>query len=58
MIDPTPITTYLVFACAVLGLGFVVSLAVLTMALRETRHDRKDRHESIPAYYGRLHFAH
>jgi hypothetical protein len=26
--------------------------------LRETRSDRKARRESIPAYYGLLHFAH
>ena len=33
-------------------------LAVAPATLRETRRDRKARHESIPTYYGRLHFAH
>ena len=34
------------------------SLAVAPVALRETRNDRMARRESIPTYYGRLHFAH
>jgi hypothetical protein len=58
MIDPTPITTFLIFASAVLAVGLVATIAGLTLVLRETRHDRQQRHESIPAYYGRLHFAH
>ena len=58
MIDSAPITTYVVFLCAVLTIGLPVGLALMTMAFRETRSDRIARHESIPAYYGRLHFAH
>jgi len=58
MIDPTPITTFLVFASAVLAVGFLALVACLTVGLRETRHDRQQRSETIPTYYGRLHFAH
>ena len=36
----------------------VLTLAVLPATVRETRSDRMARRESIPTYYGRLHFAH
>ena len=46
----------------VVGLAALASLVLaavaLPAALRSTRADRVTRHESIPAYYGRLHFAH
>lgn len=57
LIDPTAVVTLLV----VVG---IAALAALTMAavalpstLRVTRTDRQARHESIPTYYGKLHFA-
>ncbi|MDR7255289.1 hypothetical protein J2X46_004291 [Nocardioides sp. BE266] len=57
LIDPTAVITLLV------AVG-IAALAALTMAavalpstLRVTRKDRQARHESIPAYYGKLHFA-
>ena len=57
LIDPTAVFALLV----VVG---IAALAALTMAavalpatLRVTRRDRQARHESIPTYYGRLHFA-
>ena len=58
MIDPAPIATFLVFVSAVLLLGLVAAVAGVTVALRETRRDRQQRSETIPTYYGRLHFAH
>ena len=38
--------------------ALVLAAVALPAALRSTRADRVTRHESIPAYYGRLHFAH
>ena len=58
LFDSTAAGLYLAFAGPVIVLGLVVVLAVAPLALRETRSDRRSRHESIPAYYGRLHFAH
>lgn len=58
LFDPTALGVLLV----VVGLAAVASLVLaviaLPAALRATRTDRRARHESIPAYYGRLHFAH
>jgi hypothetical protein len=54
----TAVAPYLTFVGVVLLLGLVTVLAVAPLALRETRRDRVARHESIPTYYGRLHFAH
>ena len=55
LIDPTAAITLLV----VVGIAAVAMAAVaLPASLRETRRDRQSRHESIPTYYGRLHFAH
>lgn len=58
LIDPAAVISLMV----VVGLA---ALAALTMAavalpatLRTTRSDRQARRESIPTYYGRLHFAH
>jgi hypothetical protein len=45
----------------VVGIAAVAALALAAVAvpatLRETRSDRVARRESIPTYYGRLHFA-
>ena len=54
----TAVSPYLTFVGVVLVLGLVALLAVAPLALRETRRDRVARRESIPTYYGRLHFAH
>jgi hypothetical protein len=58
LIDSTAVGVYLAFAGLAVTVGFVVLLAVLPLVLRHTRLDRLGRRESIPAYYGRLHFAH
>jgi hypothetical protein len=58
LIDPTAVITLLV----VVGIAALAAIALAAVAipatLRETRTDRRGRHESIPTYYGRLHFAH
>ena len=58
IIDPA--AAYLLLAVAGLASLAVAVLVVVGLppALRETRRDRVARHESIPTYYGRLHFAH
>ena len=58
LFDSTAAGLYLAFAGTVIVLGLVVALAVAPVALRESRTDRRSRRESIPTYYGRLHFAH
>jgi hypothetical protein len=57
LLDSTAAGLYLAFAGTVIVLGLVLALAVAPVALRETRTDRRARRESIPTYYGRLHFA-
>ncbi|MGF9754153.1 hypothetical protein AAII07_03045 [Microvirga sp. 0TCS3.31] len=57
LFDSTAAGLYLAFVGTVMVLGLVLALAVAPVALRETRTDRKARRESIPTYYGRLHFA-
>jgi hypothetical protein len=58
LIDPTAVTLFLV----VVGIAALAAVALAAVALpatlRVTRTDRRARRESIPAYYGRLHFAH
>lgn len=58
LIDPTAVT----FLLVVVGIAAVAAVALAALALpatlRVTRRDRHARRESIPAYYGRLHFAH
>ena len=58
IIDPAAALTLLV----IVGIAAVAAVAMaagaFTSALAGTRRDRRARHESIPAYYGRLHFAH
>lgn len=57
LIDTHVITTLLVLV----GLAATISVALIATvayrALSITRSDRVARHESIPTYYGRLHFA-
>ena len=57
LIDPTAVITLLV----VVGIAALAALAMAAVALPSTlsvtRKDRQARHESIPTYYGRLHFA-
>lgn len=57
LIDPTAVITLLV----VVGIAALAALAMAVVALpstlRVTRRDRQARHESIPTYYGKLHFA-
>ena len=58
LLDPTVVIALLV----VVGIAALAAVALAAVAvpatLRETRSDRKARRESIPTYYGRLHFAH
>ena len=56
-IDPTAAIALLV----VVGIAALAAVSLAAVALPSTlsvtRRDRLARHESIPAYYGRLHFA-
>lgn len=58
IIDPAAALTLLV----VVGIAALAAVAlaaiVLPSTLTVTRRDRQARHESVPTYYGRLHFAH
>ena len=58
LLDPTVVITLV----AVIGIAALASLVLAAVALtpifRSTRRDRQARHESVPTYYGRLHFAH
>jgi len=58
IIDAT--AAYLLLSLVGLAALAVVVLGIVALppALRESRRDRVARRESIPAYYGRLHFAH
>ncbi|MBD3948082.1 hypothetical protein [Nocardioides ganghwensis] len=58
LLASTALAPYLSFVGVVLLVGLVTVLAVAPVAVREARRDRRARHESIPTYYGRLHFAH
>lgn len=58
LIDPTAALTLLLVAGIAALTAVMLAAAVLPSTLRATRRDRKARRESIPAYYGRLHFAH
>jgi hypothetical protein len=58
LLDPTAVIALLV----VVGLAALVTLGLVAVALptalRATHEDRVSRRESIPTYYGRMHFAH
>ncbi|HEY0644676.1 MAG TPA: hypothetical protein VGD39_14715 [Nocardioides sp.] len=58
LLDPAAVT-FLLVVVGIAALAAVTLAAVaLPATLRITRLDRRARRESIPAYYGRLHFAH
>lgn len=48
------VSIYLIVIGVVSLAAVVLAAAALTTTLRETRSDRRARHESIPAYYGRM----
>ena len=58
ILDPTVVIALLVVTGLAALAAVVLTLAVLPATVRETRSDRMARRESIPTYYGRLHFAH
>ena len=58
ILDPTAVIALLVVTSLAALAAVVLTLAVLPATVRETRSDRMARRESIPTYYGRLHFAH
>lgn len=58
IIDPTAAITLLVVAGIAALAAVALAVVALPATLRVTRRDRMARHESIPTYYGRLHFAH
>jgi hypothetical protein len=58
LLDPTAVITLLVVVGLAALAAVVLAVVALPSTLRETRQDRQARSESIPAYYGRLHFAH
>ena len=58
LIDPTAVIALLVLVGIAALAAVALALVVVPAALRETRSDRIVRRESIPTYYGRLHFAH
>ncbi|HEX5918466.1 MAG TPA: hypothetical protein VFY76_11460 [Nocardioides sp.] len=58
IIDPTAVIALLVLVGTAALAALVLAAVAVPATLRETRLDRVARHESIPTYYGRLHFAH
>ena len=58
LIDPAAVIALVVLT----GIAALTAVALAAVALpatfRVTRRDRMARRESIPTYYGRLHFAH
>ena len=57
LIDPTAAITLLVIVGIAALAAVVLAVVALPATLTVTRRERLRRHESIPAYYGRLHFA-
>ena len=57
LIDPTAAIALLVLVGTVALAAVALAAVAVPATLRETRSDRMARHESIPTYYGRLHFA-
>lgn len=57
LLDPTPVIIFLVVVGLAAVAAIVLAAIALPAVLRDTRTDRRARQESIPAYYGRLHFA-
>ena len=58
IIDPTAVIALLVLVGSAALVAVALAAVAVPATLRETRSDRKARRESIPTYYGRLHFAH
>ena len=58
LIDPAAAVTLLVIVGIAALAAVALASVALTGALGVTRRERLRRQESIPAYYGRLHFAH
>ena len=58
LLDPTAVIALLVLVGVAAVAAVALAAVTVPAALRETRRDRMTRHESIPTYYGRLHFAH
>ncbi len=58
ILDPAVVITLMVVVGIAALAAVVLAAVALPAVLRGTRRDRQVRHESIPAYYGRLHFAH
>lgn len=58
ILDPAVIITLVVVVGLAALTAVVLAAVALSAVLRGTRRARQVRHESIPAYYGRLHFAH
>ncbi|MCY4727877.1 hypothetical protein NYO98_16445 [Nocardioides sp. STR2] len=57
LIDPAAAIALMVLVGIAALTAVALAAVVLPATLRETRHDRVARRESIPTYYGRLHFA-
>jgi hypothetical protein len=57
LLDPTAVITLLALVGIAVLAAVVLAAVAVPAALRETRNDRQSRRESIPTYYGRLHFA-
>ena len=57
ILDPIAVTFLLVVVGLAALTAVVLAAVTLPSVLRVTRRDRQARHESIPTYYGRLHFA-
>jgi hypothetical protein len=58
LFDPTVAIALLVVVGIAAVAAIVLAAVAVPATLRETRSDRMARRESIPTYYGRLHFAH
>ena len=57
LFDPAVAIALLVLVGIAALAAVVLAAVAIPAALRETRSDRQTRRESIPTYYGRLHFA-
>lgn len=57
LLDPTAVILFLVVVALAAVAAIVLAAIALPTVLRDTRTDRRARRESVPAYYGRLHFV-
>ncbi|WP_416953695.1 hypothetical protein ACNKF0_16010 [Nocardioides sp. T5] len=58
ILDPTIVIALMTLVGIAALAAVTLVLVAVPAALRETRGDRIARRESVPTYYGRLHFAH